>query len=81
MCIRDRGINAVARGHKLLFQLGAPGGVGKVARAQQTDPLASCIQVEMGRIAVPAGGAGKAGMNVEVGNIHEDTFSVRRIEI
>ena len=47
-----------------------PGGMRKIPRTQQAHALASGPQVEMRSIALPAGGAGKAGMNVQIGNQH-----------
>lgn len=63
-------IYARPRGFELFVQLCAPCGMGEVARPDQADALAARLPVQMGRVAVAAGRAGKAGMDMQVGNIH-----------
>ena len=70
-------IQALLRGDKLFLELGAPGGVRKVARTQQRDPLAACPPVQVRRVAVPAGGPGKTGVYMQVGNVHVGALRYR----
>ena len=68
--ILAQGVDALSGGHQLLPQLGAPGGVGEVPGAHQTDALSPGPPVQVGQISILAGGPGKAGVDVEVGNVH-----------
>ncbi len=55
------------RRDKLLLDLGEPAGMGKVAGADQVDALDPRPGSESGQGAFPAGGPGKGGMDMEVG--------------
>ena len=54
------------RREELLLQLLPPGGVGEVPGAHQSDALFPGPQVQVGQVAVPAGGPGVAGVDVQV---------------
>ena len=47
-----------------------PGGVGKISRAQKAHALFPGPQIQMRKIAIPAGGPGIFGMDVQIGNVH-----------
>ena len=68
--VLPQGIDPLPRRDQLLLQLGAPDRVGKVPRPQQLNALAPGPPVQVGQVAVPAGGPGEAGVNVEIGNVH-----------
>ena len=68
--ILAQGIDALSGGHQLLPQLGAPSGVGEVPGAHHSDALSPGPPVQVGEISVLTGGPGKAGVDVEVGNVH-----------
>ena len=72
--LRPQGVHALPGGDQLLLQLRPPGGMGEVPRAQQPDALPAGPPVQMGQVAVPAGGPGEAGVDVEIGDIHGGTF-------
>ena len=57
-------VYALSRWLKVLPQLLAPCGVGKIPCAHQPNALAAGPKIEMRRVAVPAGGARKAGMDM-----------------
>ena len=63
-------VQALFGGKELLAHLLPPGGVGKVAGAADGNALSSGPPVQMGQVAVPAGGTGKAGVDMEISNVH-----------
>ena len=54
------------RGNELLLQLGAPGRMGEVARADDADALLARPDGQVLQVAVPAGGAGESRVDVQV---------------
>ena len=58
------GIDALSGGDQLLPQLRPPGGMGEVPGAQQLDALPPGPPVQMGCVAVMAGGAGEPGVDM-----------------
>ena len=55
------------RGHELFLQLGPPRRMGEVPRGDDADALLAGPDGQMLKVAVPAGGAGVFGMDVQVG--------------
>ena len=55
------------RGHELLLQLGPPRRMGEVARGDDADALLAGPDGQMLKVAVPAGGPGVLGMDVQIG--------------
>ena len=63
-------INTVPILFKHFFQFFAPLGVGKIPGAHQADPLVPGPHIQMRRVAVTAGGPGKAVMNMKIRDPH-----------
>ena len=59
-------VEPLLRREELLLQLLPPGGVSEVPGAHQSDALFPGPQVQVGQVAVPAGGPGVAGVDVQV---------------
>lgn len=57
-------------GYERLAHCRAPGRVGKIARTDKPDALVARRAVKVGKITIPAGGAGKVRMNMKVCDIH-----------
>ena len=64
-------VHPLARGDQLLFELLAPLRVGEVPSANHLDALAPCGELQVRGVAVLAGGTGKAGVYMQVGNVHQ----------
>ena len=65
-----QGIQPIFRGGQLLPHFRPPGGMGKVAGTGDGNAFFTRPPVQMGQVAVPAGGAGVTGVNVQVGYVH-----------
>ena len=68
--LRAEAVEAVSGGDQLFLELLAPGGVGEVSGAQDGNALAAGPEVQGFGGAVPAGGPGVAGVDVQVGEKH-----------
>ena len=69
--VLPQAIEALLGGDQLLCQLLPPAGVGEIAGAHHLDPLAPGPPIQQLRDENPAGGAGKVGMDMQIGNKHE----------
>ena len=68
--LRTQTVKPLFRRDKLLPKLLPPGGMGKIPSAQQSDAFFPRPKIQMGQVAVTAGGSGISGMNVQIGVKH-----------
>ena len=69
--IPPQGVDPFSGGNELLPQLRAPGGMGEIPGSHHLDPLPPGPPAQVRQIALLAGGAGKPGVDVKIGNVHE----------
>ena len=65
-----QGIDPLPRGDQLLPHLRPPSRMGEVPCPYQLDAFAPGPPVQVGQVAVPAGGPGEPGVDMKISNIH-----------
>lgn len=68
-CIVPQAIQPVFGRNQLFCQFGSPSGMGKVPSTQKLNAFSPCPKIQMGGVAISAGGPGVFGMDMQIRNI------------